>query len=111
MRTMNPKTKTEKGSSISKIHRHSPPGLVALDHSVLGCSTTSFASTKRAYHGPDIERKRGIALILVMILLVLATSLTVELQYDSRVQLQMAANSRDALQAEYLARSAIEFTH
>jgi general secretion pathway protein K len=56
-------------------------------------------------------RSRGLALLMVLSLLVLATTLTLEMQFDARVQLQMAANSRDALRAEYLARSSLEFTH
>ncbi|MCB9638039.1 MAG: general secretion pathway protein GspK [Myxococcales bacterium] len=60
---------------------------------------------------PPNKRSQGLALLMVLSLLVLATTLTLELQYDARVQLQMAANSRDALRAEYLAKSALEFTH
>ncbi len=56
-------------------------------------------------------RSQGLALLMVLTLLVLATTITMELQFDARVQLQLAANSRDALQAEYLARSALAFTH
>ncbi|TNE50550.1 MAG: hypothetical protein EP343_07635 [Deltaproteobacteria bacterium] len=57
------------------------------------------------------KRSRGIALLMVLFMLVLGTSITLDLQHDSRIQLQLAANSRNALQAEYLARSGMQFTH
>jgi len=57
------------------------------------------------------KRQQGLALLMVMFLLVMASTITIDLQFDSRVQLQLAANSRNTLQAEYLARSAIQFTH
>jgi general secretion pathway protein K len=57
------------------------------------------------------KRQQGVALLMVLFLLVMATTITMDLQFDSRVQLQLAANSRNNLQAEYLARSAIQFTH
>lgn len=57
------------------------------------------------------KRSRGIALLMVLFMLVLGTSITLDLQFDSRIQLQLAANSRNALQAEYLARSSLQFTH
>lgn len=60
---------------------------------------------------PQDKRSRGIALLMVMFMLVLGTSITLDLQHDSRIQLQLAANSRNALQAEYLARSSMQFTH
>lgn len=62
-------------------------------------------------HASSPERQRGIALLMVLFLLVMATTITIDLQFDSRVQLQLAANSRNNLQAEYLARSAVQFTH
>ena len=58
-----------------------------------------------------IEGRRGMALIMVLTLLALTTTVVMELQFDTRVQLQMAANSRNALQAEYLAHSSLQFTH
>ena len=56
-------------------------------------------------------RSRGIALLIVLTMLVLSTTITLEMQFDSRVQLQLAANSRNAIQAEYLARSSLQFVH
>ena len=53
-------------------------------------------------------RSRGLALLIVLTMLVLSTTITLEMQFDSRVQLQLAANSRNAIQAEYLARSSLQ---
>lgn len=53
----------------------------------------------------------GVALLMVLVLILLSTTLTIEMQYDTHIQLQMAANSRDAMRAEYLAKSAVGFTH
>lgn len=58
-----------------------------------------------------MQRQRGVALLMVLFLLVMSTIITLDLQFDARVQLQLAANSRNNLQAEYLARSAVQFTH
>ncbi len=50
---------------------------------------------------------RGAALLIVMVAIAILTALTVDLAYDTRVRLQIAANGRDELRATYLARSAV----
>ena len=51
--------------------------------------------------------ERGAALLIVMVAVAVLTALSVDLAYDARVSLQIAANGRDALRANYLARSGI----
>ena len=52
----------------------------------------------------------GVALLLVITVIAFLMALVVDLQYSSRLQLQMAANSRNRLQARYLARSALNLS-
>jgi general secretion pathway protein K len=54
-----------------------------------------------------ISRQRGIALIIVSVVIAMMTTLVAEFSYNARVDLEAAANGRDQLRAEYLARSAI----
>jgi general secretion pathway protein K len=53
------------------------------------------------------RRERGAALLVVMVAVAFLTALAVDLAYQSRVTLQIAANGRDALRAEALARGAV----
>lgn len=53
-----------------------------------------------------LKNDRGVALILVLGSLLVLTTLIVELAFNSRTSQDMAASSRDRLQAYYLARSA-----
>jgi general secretion pathway protein K len=59
--------------------------------------------------GPDGRRpaERGAALLSVIVAVALLTALAVDVAYDARVALVAAANARDELRAEYLARSAV----
>jgi len=68
-------------------------------------------STKKVIAGQPAKGQQGVALLMVLTLLVLVTTIVLDLQFDSRVQLQLAANSRAALQAEYLARSSLGFAN
>lgn len=54
------------------------------------------------------QKKRGIALLVVLLTLALVTSVVVEFQYSSSVDLQLAYNARDELQAEYNALTALK---
>jgi len=54
--------------------------------------------------------RRGVALILTVSMTVLLTAVSLEFAYESRVELALAANARDAMRAEFLARSAVEFS-
>ncbi len=58
-------------------------------------------------HGRPGRRERGAALLVVMVAVALVTALAVELAYQVRVSLQIAANGRDALKAEAQARGAV----
>jgi len=53
------------------------------------------------------RRERGAALLVVMVAVALVTALAVELAYQVRVSLQIAANGRDALKAQAQARGAV----
>ncbi len=54
--------------------------------------------------------QRGMALILVVTSIAILTTVAVDFQYNSSVDLQLAANARDELRAEYLARSSINMS-
>lgn len=53
--------------------------------------------------------KRGMALLMVVTMVAVLTSVVVEFAYSTHVDLRLAANARDSLRAEYLARSATTF--
>jgi len=53
------------------------------------------------------RRERGAALLVVMVAVALVTALAVDLAYQVRVSLQIAANGRDALKAQAQARGAV----
>src|SRR5690606_34093352 len=53
--------------------------------------------------------KRGMALLMVITTVAVLASVVVEFAYSTHVDLRLAANARDALRAEYLARSATTF--
>jgi general secretion pathway protein K len=53
------------------------------------------------------QRERGVALLIVVVAIAILTAVAAEFAYNQRVDLQMAANQRDALKAEYQARSGI----
>jgi len=51
--------------------------------------------------------ERGAALLLVLLTVAVLTALAVDLAYNTRVSLQIAANARDELRATYQAKSAV----
>jgi general secretion pathway protein K len=51
--------------------------------------------------------ERGVALIIAVVAITLLTVVATEFAYNTRVDLQLAANQRDELQATYMARSGI----
>ncbi len=51
--------------------------------------------------------ERGVALIIVVISITVLTVMATEFAYNSRVDLQLAANARDEIRAYYFARSGI----
>lgn len=53
------------------------------------------------------RREKGVALILVVTSIAILLAVAVDFQYNSTVDLQLAANARDELRADYLARSAV----
>jgi len=55
-----------------------------------------------------IKDEKGIALILVLMVIILLVSLVVDFNYAMRVDLTLAANSRDETKAFYAARSGLE---
>ncbi len=52
-------------------------------------------------------RQRGVALLVVISTIALVASVVADFQFNSRVDLQLALNARDELQAEYNALSAL----
>lgn len=57
-----------------------------------------------------MRRQRGVALLLVLIALAVLGAMTVDLMEDDSVYVSSAAASRDALKAEYLARSGVNLS-
>jgi len=53
------------------------------------------------------RRQRGMALLMVLSMIAVLTSIVVDFQFNSRVDLERAINARDGLQAEYNALSAL----
>jgi general secretion pathway protein K len=52
----------------------------------------------------------GIALLMVLVTIAILSAIVVEFVYQTRVDVQIAANVRDRVKAYYLARSAINFS-
>lgn len=56
------------------------------------------------------RRDRGAALLVVIVSIAILTAIAVDLAYSTRVSLLTAANARDELRAEYLARSGVQLS-
>lgn len=56
------------------------------------------------------RRARGVALIIAVISITLLTVVATEFAYNTRVDLQLAANQRDEVRAYYMARSGISLS-
>ena len=54
------------------------------------------------------NHRRGVALIMVMVITTILAALAADLENEAQVNLRAAANSRDSLQAHFHARSALE---
>lgn len=61
-----------------------------------------------ARDGRLVRGQRGVALIMVLLITTLLSAVAADLKNESQVNLQAAANSRDALQSYFNARSALE---
>lgn len=59
---------------------------------------------------PRRDRQAGIALIIVTVTLAVLGAVVGDFAFNSRVDLEAAANARDTLRAEYLARSGIQLS-
>jgi len=57
-----------------------------------------------------MRRQRGVALLLVLIALTVLGAMTVDLMEEDGVYVSATANSRDALKAEYIARSGVNLS-
>jgi general secretion pathway protein K len=53
------------------------------------------------------RRQRGVALIIAVVSITILTVVATEFAYNTRVDLQLAANQRDEVQAMYMARSGV----
>ncbi len=64
--------------------------------------------------GPRLNRLRrdesGVALLMVLVTIAMLTAVVVEFVYQTRIDVQVAANVRDRLKAYYMARSAVNFS-
>jgi general secretion pathway protein K len=63
-----------------------------------------------AAHRRKVSRQSGFALIVVTMTVALLAAIVGEFGYNARVELESAANARDQLKAEYLARSGINLS-
>ena len=54
------------------------------------------------------RRQEGIALLMVLVSVVLLTAVLNEFSYNTRIELQLAANAQHELRAHYLAESAVQ---
>jgi general secretion pathway protein K len=59
-------------------------------------------------HPPSARQgERGAALLIAVVAVAVLTALALDVAYETRVSLEIAANSRDELRASYLARSGV----
>ena len=58
-----------------------------------------------------VSRQKGIALVIVASTIAVLAAVLGDFSYNARVDLETAANGRDQLRAEYLARSGIQLAH
>ncbi|AKJ05726.1 general secretion pathway protein K [Archangium gephyra] len=63
------------------------------------------AGTRRKARGH--RRQRGVAIIIAVVAITILTVVATEFAYNTRVDLQLAANQRDEVQAMYMARSGV----
>lgn len=54
-----------------------------------------------------LDRRRGVAMIVVAVSMAVSGAVVADFSYNARVDLEAAANGRDQLRAEYLARSSV----
>jgi general secretion pathway protein K len=70
-------------------------------------TTPLHRKTRRARASRGARQQRGVALIIAVVSITLLTVVATEFAYNTRVDLQLAANQRDELQATYMARSGV----
>ncbi len=58
----------------------------------------------------DARGGRGVALLMVLTSIAVLTAVSVDFAYNTRVDTALAVNARDSLRAEYLAKSALNFS-
>lgn len=56
---------------------------------------------------PQRKNERGVALLLVVVSIAILAAVAADFAYSSRVDLELAVHERDALRAEYLAKSGL----
>ncbi len=63
------------------------------------------------HHRQDALRgRKGIALVMVLSVIIILTTVTLQLQYESRVYVTTVTNFRDDTKAYYMCQSALQFT-
>ena len=70
-------------------------------------TTPTHRRARRARAARGERQQRGVALIIAVVAITLLTVVATEFAYNTRVDLQLAANQRDELQATYMARSGV----
>ncbi len=70
-------------------------------------SPVRVSSKLQSRKNPAVNR-RGVALVMVMVITTVLAALAADLENEAQVNLRAAANSRDNLQAHFHARSALE---
>ena len=61
-------------------------------------------------HRRKVNRQAGVALLMVTVTVAILAAVVGEFGYNARVELESAANTRDQMRAEYLARSGINLS-
>jgi type II secretory pathway component PulK len=92
-------------------HGHAVPvaGHVQLEDESMPMSAPRLHRWRAALRKP-VGREKGFALLVVAVTLAVLGALAEDFAYNTRVDLEAAANSRDQLRAEYLARSGIQLS-
>ena len=71
-----------------------------------GADSTRQGARRRPGRAPEA----GVALLVVMTIIVILTVLAMDFSYNAKVNLNLAANSRDEVKAFYLAKSAVNIS-
>jgi general secretion pathway protein K len=77
---------------------------------ILRRSMSALRDGARRAHARRLSRQSGFALLVVMTTVAVLGAVVGEFGYNARVELEAAANARDTLRAEYMARSGVQLS-